>query len=220
MKYGPGHQILVRIEGQFSKYRFLGKLAGIKDKHFKNWLVCKPVDVCKASQNPSDEDLLDPHSIYLKPTDRLIVPKYLYGKELISNGQQYRVLDYSSTIRPVAATGANTPVNHINQQGFTTLALPDHYYHGCVESFQDRFPPQMQFVLCSDGLYNCFSDTSSLWKWLRGNSGALLNKDGRIAVLERLHSKLATKGGDDDISFVWIYPRKGNNLGSHKTEAV
>ena len=40
MSFGPGNQILVRIEGFLSNHRELAQRTQIQDKHLRNWLVC------------------------------------------------------------------------------------------------------------------------------------------------------------------------------------
>ncbi len=217
MSFGPGYQILVRVEGLLSHCKALAQQTQIRYKHLKNWLVCTPIEVCGLGTYPIDKGASALPRLFLRPADHLLLPKYLYGTQLTSKGQRYRVLDYSSTIRVLSAEGIGASRSRIAQRGSTTIVLPDHFYGGYVESYQDTFPLGTHFVLCSDGFYSGFSDAGSLWKWLRGNARALLHKDGKKAVLKRLHSDLEAKGGDDDISFVWAYPRKADVLGPSGT---
>jgi serine/threonine protein phosphatase PrpC len=90
------------------------------------------------------------------------------------------------------------------------LVLPDHFYDGLVESYQDHFPLGTNFVLCSDGFYNCFSETGDMWQWLTEHSRALSNMEEKELVLQQLHNQLDKKRGDDDISFIWTFPSKEN----------
>jgi len=206
--FKPGGQILVRIEGLLSQHRGLARSAGIKDEHMENWLVCTPVDACGAGSRYHEENLSDLRGLSLQPGDRLLVPRYLYGARLTSKGKRYSILDYSSTIKPVFARMDYASVNPFGRHCAATTVLPDHFYCGCFDCFQDRFPPWTNFVLCSDGLYSSFSDAGQLWTWLRENAGALSDKNGQQSVLSQLHSILYASGGDDDISFVWVYPIK------------
>jgi serine/threonine protein phosphatase PrpC len=210
ISFGPGDEILVRIEGQLSEYWGIAKQAGIKAEHIQNWLVCAPLDSCRAGNNSHLENLLDLHTLSLKPSDRLLVPKYLYGTQLTSQDGQYRVLRYSSTIRPVFATGSFASIDSFNHRGSATMVLPDHFYCGSYDSFQDTFPPQTSFILCSDGFYGGFSDWQQLWTWLQVNASGLNRDSDRQAILEQLHTYLHNRGGDDDISFVWIQPNISN----------
>jgi serine/threonine protein phosphatase PrpC len=218
MSFGPGDQILIRIEGVLSNYRELGHRAQIQDKHLKNWLVCCPVEICGGGAHPIDSSRSPLHRLSLGPTDYLLVPRYLHGTQLTSQGQRYQVLDYSSTIRVLSADGPDASYNRIVQRGTTTKVLPDHFYSGHVESYVDCFPINTHFVLCSDGFYSGFSDARCLWEWLRHNAGALSHQDERQPVLKWLHSHLYARSGDDDISFVWAYPGKADAPGLSRTQ--
>jgi len=220
MSFGPGDQILVRVEGPLSEYKNLARRAGIKNEHMRNWLVCTPIDVCGRYEHSLGSGPLGMRRLSLRQADQLLIPKYLYGSQLDSNGQRYRVLEYSSTIRLLSAAGTSASLSRIIQHGSTTEVLPDHFYCGCVEYYQDRFPPGSGFVLCSDGLYSIFSDARRLWAWVQENANALSHEDERQSVLKRLHSKLNDKGGDDDISFVLVYPRDSAVIRSEDVKAV
>ena len=206
MQLGPGDQILVRVEGVLSKYKELAQKTQIKNEHRKNWLVCKPIEVCSQGKHQIDICPVANRTLFVSPSDHLLVPKYLYGTQLTSKGHRYRVLDYSSTIRVISADGKDDSHSRIAQLSTTTRVLPDHFYAGYVESYQDTFPPGTHFVLCSDGFYGCFSDAKDMWRWLQDNAQALSHKDERKTALKRLHSTLSARSGDDDISFVWVYP--------------
>jgi hypothetical protein len=212
MSFGPGDQILVRVEGLLSNNDALSRQTQIQKKHHKKWLVCAPIEVCGRDKPLTDKTPMALRKLCLRPVDRLLVPRYLHGTKLTSKGQRYRILDYSSTIRFLSTEGTNVSRSRISQRGTTTKVLPDHFYGGYVESYQDRFPPETHFVLCSDGLYSCFSDATYMWRWLRDHIRALSHKDERQSVLRRLHSMLNAKSGDDDISFIWVYPRKADIL--------
>lgn len=152
------------------------------------------------------ENLLELQVLSLKPTDRLLVPTYLYGTQLTCQGRQYRVLRYSSAIRPILATESLASIVSFNKHGSSTMVLPDHFYCDCFDSFQDSFPLQTHFILCSDGFYSCFSDWQQLWIWLQENATGLNDNNQREAILEQLHANLHAKSSDDDISFVWVQP--------------
>jgi len=218
MSFGPGDQILVRIEGLLYNDKNLSQRTQIKYKHLKNWLVCTPIEICGRGAHPIENRSPALRRLSLRPADRLLVPRYLYGTQLTSKGKRYRVLDYSSTIRVISMEGTGDEQNKITQRGSTTMVLPDHFYKGYVESYEDRFPLGTQFVLCSDGFYSGFSNARCLWEWLRNNSSALSHKDERQPVLKRLHSQVNAKSGDDDISFVWVYPRKTDVPGLSRTQ--
>ena len=213
IRFGPGDQILVRVEGRLSQYARLQELTGIKTQHAHNWLVCTPVDSCPDGEDHSKATLADLETLLLTPADRLLVPDYLWGKTLTSADQQYRILWYSSTVRPIYSLLAPVSMNTIVKHGSATRVLPDHFYGGCFDSFEDRFPLQTHFLLCSDGFYGGFSTWEQLWAWLHDHATALHQEDTRAVVLEQLHAALHAKSGDDDISFVWVYPAPSDPTG-------
>ena len=218
VRFGPGDEILVRVEGRLSEYAHWQRWAGIRLEHAGNWLVCVPVDACPDEESSCQAHLADLQSLLLKPGDMLLVPEFLWGKSLRSAGRQYRVLRYSSTIRPLHLPQSAASINDLVKHGSTTDVLPDHFYCGCFNLFEDRFPLQTHFLLCSDGFYGGFSHWEQAWTWLQNHAAALRHEEARTAVLEQLHASLYAKSGDDDISFVWVYPARQGSPGTDATE--
>ena len=216
IRFGPGDQILVRVEGRLSQYARMQERTEIKSQHARNWLVCTPVDGCPDEEGRCKASRVDLKTLLLTPADRLLVPDYLWGKTLISDGQQYRILWYSSTVRLLYSPLAPVSIDSLVKHGSATQVLPDHFYCGCYDSFEDRFPLQTHFLLCSDGFYSGFSTWGQLWAWLHDHAAALHRDDTRAAVLEQLHADLHAKSGDDDISFVWAYPAKSGPPGANR----
>ena len=204
MSFGPGDEILVRIESKLSDNKTLLKQSTIRPEHAENWLICTAVDSCCAQQDEYCKNSLDLKAMSLNVGDQLLVPKYLYGTRLTSQDRLYLVLRYSNAIRHVSFS----PITTLASTGSATMVLPDHFYCGCYDSFQDRFPCGTNFVLCSDGFYSCFSDWKELWRWLLENKAALHDIKKREAALDGLHILLRSKGGDDDISFIWASPHR------------
>jgi len=204
--FGPGDEILIRVEGPLCQYPDLADQAEIKAEHTKNWLVCSPVDGSDEDDKTRNENLLELKVLSLSPSDRLLVPRYLYGKELTCRNREYRSLRYSSAIRPIFSAESIASIIRFGKRSSSTLVLPDHFYCGCFDSFRDRFPPQTQFILCSDGFYRCFSNWQQLWTWLQENAAGLNDNDQRETILEQLHADLHAKSSDDDISFIWVQP--------------
>jgi len=203
--YGPGDDILVRIEGSLSQYHSLAIRAGIKPEKTHNWTVCVPVDSC--SNNESKQNLSELQALSLTPQDRLLVPKLLYGTNLTCQGQKYRLLPFSSTIRYVSALESISNVNSFGNHSPATKVLPDHFYSGDFDLYQDRFPHGTNFILCSDGFYNSFSNWHQLWEWIQQNATDLNDDNKKESILEKLHMQLNSKKGDDDISFIWVKPK-------------
>jgi len=205
VRFGPGDEILVRVEGCLSQYDSLAKRTGIQEKHRPNWLVCIPVHA--SDTRASSAIHKTEHTLLLGPSDRLLVPKYLWGRLLESKGEQYRVLRYASSIRSVYSGGTNTSTGRFGRGTSTTTVLPDHFHCGHFDYLEDRFPLRTNFVLCSDGFYSCFAEADELWAWLQDHAKALLDLEERKSLLKRLHHRLDDTEGDDDISFVWVYPK-------------
>jgi len=204
--FGPGDEILVRIKGRLREYKGLVRQAGIKPKHVSNWLVCRPIDSRAAEDQTHEHNLLELHALTLTPQDQLLVPESLYGKELTSQGAEYRVLRYSSTIRRVLPQAQMPSYCKFDGHGSITAVLPDHFYSKAFDSFQDTFPCGTQFILASDGFYGAFSNWAAMWQWLKRNKQGLKSQGTQQAILSRLHHQLHAKSGDDDISFIWIRP--------------
>ncbi len=205
--FRSGDQLLVRFEGLLSNNEDLAKNSRIKKEHTKNWLVCNPIEICSCNTNTLEECSWNLPKLSLNKTDHLLIPKFLYGTQLFSKGERYFVLDYSSAIRVISSNKPYPEQQKIIQRGSTTEVLPDHFYQDRIESYKDCFPVKTHFVLCSDGFYNSFSEAKHMCDWLQDNARLLKNPEKRQPVLRELHSNLNSKTGDDDISFIWIYPK-------------
>lgn len=86
--------------------------------------------------------------------------------------------------------------------------LPDGYEkdNGHVLFEFEEYPEDVQLLLCSDGLYDGFRNFKGLRNWLSRYRGDLSDSTPRNERLSELHRKLSRKAGDDDISFMWLYP--------------
>lgn len=209
--FGPGDEMLVRIEGRLCEYMELAKQSGISPEFVKNWMVCTPIDSCK-EMHQRVNNLLEIKTLCLTEDDRLIVPEYLYGKNLSSRGRQYKILNFSTAIKALPR------LSEISKSGFNgkssaTNVFPDHFYSGNYDLFRDSFPAGTNFVLCSDGFYSAFDDFDELHSWLKINEQSLSSPHHRVKMMEGLHSQLSTKSSDDDISFIWATPCGGDNNG-------
>jgi hypothetical protein len=201
-RFGPGDQILVQLEGSLDHHKKAAVNAGVDERYLKNWLICTPVHGCQSESSGTPQSA----PLVVGPQDRLLVPRYLYGRQLESQGQEYRCLDYSSAIRIVPTTPPIVRADGIEHLGSVTAVLPDHAGSGCYDHVEDRFPLGTHFVLCSDGFYSAFATTAELWAWLQENREVLAKIQEREPTLTELHHWLHEKGGDDDLSFVWMYP--------------
>jgi len=203
MTFGPERQILVRVEGPLSGHEDLARNSGIDAKYLRNWFVCTSVEVGRDSGN---DQPVHPQSLVITTGTRLLVPRYLYGHQLESEGREYRCLDYSSTIRILPTSPPTVRADRVEHRGSATAVLPDHFYGGHFEHLEDQFPADTQFVLCSDGFYSAFATTSELWTWLRRSKSALEAGQEQASPFTELHERLRERSGDDDMSLVWTSP--------------
>lgn len=202
-RFGPGDQILARVEGPLADHTTLAANCGIQKKHLQNWQVYTPVD---GRYDPKWNEAARSSTLIVARRDKLLVPRYLYGRQLERRGVQYRCLDYSSTIRVVPTSPPDVPIDGIEHRSSATAVLPDHFYRGYYDYVEDRFPCGTHFVLCSDGFYSAFATASQMWAWLQENRSALADPHERAPKLRDLHQKLHGKSGDDDLSLVWMHP--------------
>ena len=84
-----------------------------------------------------------------------------------------------------------------------TQVLPDHEH--ALTTVEQRFSLPLHVVLCSDGFYDAFPNPSALFRWLLLNCDSFDHPDAELRFAE-LHERLDRTRGDDDMSFVWIYP--------------
>ncbi len=201
--FGPGDQVLVRNEGSLDCFEGLARDSGIATKFLGNWLICTPIDVCRKAQDRNASALGDR---VIAPDNILLVPRYLYGQQLESRGKQYRCLDYSSLIRIMPASAPYRSPDGIEHRSSMTAVLPDHFDPGRYDYIEDRFPCGTHFVLCSDGFYSAFATASQMWAWLQAYCIVCADTEQQQRRLEELHGRLHGNGGDDDMSFVWMYP--------------
>lgn len=206
-RFGPGDQVLVQVQGLLQDQETLAANSRIDPRHQANWVICRPVDV-NSRHEAKDPDL---PALMIQPDDRLLVPRYLYGRWLESQGQEYRCLDYSSAIRSMSPHQSPAFADGIEHRGPATAVLPDHFRSGHVESLEDQFPPGTHLVLCSDGFYSAFATASQMWAWLQDYSTVAKSSSQQETMLADLHGRLHAKSGDDDMSVVWMYPADGSD---------
>ncbi len=199
----PGDEILARVVCCCSSYPSIAEKLGIKKAHMNNWFVCSVVDKC--STNSVKGKLVNQR---LRHDELLLVPKYLAGTAMRAGDNIYVRFPYSCQIRRVNSVSNTVGTVDFKRLSSATAVLPDHFYTGDWIYYQDLFPLDANFVLSSDGFYTCFKDSSCLWTWLNSNKQDLQDPQKQIAAMDELHSRLSIRCGDDDISFLWIYPAK------------
>ena len=200
--FGPGMEVLARFEGTLSQHTKLAK--HMKISNTGNWLVCKPICLCG---NTNISNSVQNVNISLEPDELLLVPKYLVPTPKDVNFLEFRRFYFSQIIRRIQPKCLSNSDLTFDMQGNTTEVLPDHYYTGRYKQFDDCFPPDTYFLLCSDGFYRCFSQPGQMWKWQKKHQIQLTSKHQQKLLLDELHQQLNQKCGDDDISFIWIIPK-------------
>jgi serine/threonine protein phosphatase PrpC/SAM-dependent methyltransferase len=87
--------------------------------------------------------------------------------------------------------------------------LPDCYDEATDNTLFDfvEYPENVQLLLCSDGLYNAFTNFKEIHDWLNEHRAELVDSTRHYTCLTELHDKLSRKNGDDDISFIWLQPQ-------------
>jgi hypothetical protein len=204
LDFGPGDEILAKIRCEASKYPDLAQASGIAPEHSGNWLLCEVLDKCAGTsrKTPVKSEVL-----HVERGDLLMVPRYLAGSVIRVKSRSYTRLLYSRMIRP-----AHTRARPVDFQQHTTMTqvIPDHFYTGAWSYMQDRFALDTHFVLASDGFYECFEDPADLWSWLVRHSEDLQDPSERQELLGALHHTLQEGHSDDDISFVWVFPRQSD----------
>ncbi len=211
--FGPGDEVLITVDSSLAQDPLLARRMQIAPGHRAGFYVCRVLEKC---QPLASHTATDPVAAWvLRYGDRIVVPKYLMGRVTKAGGCFCAVVRYSRMIR--STRGSSAPPR-LCRGGAVTAVLPDHFRSGQWSYFDDAFPPDSQFVLCSDGFYGCFEGISEMASWLKEHHEAMFDLDKRTAILTELHGQLRQRGHDDDISFVWIFPSGKSGGASKKTE--
>lgn len=89
-----------------------------------------------------------------------------------------------------------------------TAVLPDSYDEETdnVLLVSGEYPEDVHILLCSDGLYDGFTNFKEIRDWLQHHRAELNDPATCEECLAELHGNLERKKGDDDISFIWLFP--------------
>jgi hypothetical protein len=204
--FRPGDELLAKVLHEGPERLDLLEAAGIRVPSAASWVVCAPLDRCGPVQQGLVPSGLDQRCMNLRRKDFLLVPKYLLEADPASRARGYVRFPYSRVIRCVASGHQRVAAPLFSGRGAATAVLPDHFDVGAWAHFQESFPGDGTFLLASDGLYSAFSDSFELWGWLSSNKAHLAKQQDSEQVLKDLHGRLHSKCGDDDISFVWVFP--------------
>lgn len=206
--FSPGCELLTKTMGCLSEFPNLEMYKEINNPD--KWLLCSAICLCDTPVDCGEPNAFP--TMYLKPNELLVIPRYLLTKPKDPDHQEFGRLYYSQFIRRLSCPAITNTDIRFDGQGNTTFVLPDHYDSGNWESFEDKFPRDTSFLLCSDGFYRAFLSPSDMWEWLKTNEKGLLNKAKRRKLLKDLHLKLNHTCGDDDISLIWITPKNSKGM--------
>lgn len=204
-----GDELLAKVMCPASNNPALAQLAGLNEENAAAWLLCMPLDRCGGVQVSGQQGPRHPH-VWLRPDEVLAVPRYLVEVPRDPALRGYCRLLYSRAVR--FARQPAEPPSRPRIKSPATAALPDHYFTGNWTQFHERVPADGSIVLASDGFYTCFATPVEMWQWLKDNQTALRNDPAREAALQDLHHRLHRASGDDDISFVWVFARAGEDV--------
>jgi len=89
-----------------------------------------------------------------------------------------------------------------------TAVLPDSYdeERDYALPASGEYPEDVHLLLCSDGLYDGFTNFKEIRDWLHRHRAELSHPETRQECMAELHGNLGRKKGDDDISFIWLFP--------------
>lgn len=205
--FSQGTELLTKIIGPLSEFPELAE--NKRNINPENWMVCSALCLCKKSDSLSEP--ANKSAFWLKQNELLLAPKHLLSIPKDATYKEFRRLFYSRFIRRTSSSVKPSADIQFDTQGNTTAVLPDHYYTGQWEYFEERFALDTHFLICSDGFYRAFSNAGKIWDWLNTNEKDLKNRRQKKLLLNQLHQQLDQTCGDDDISFIWIKPenRKG-----------
>lgn len=202
ISFAPGSEILTQVMGRLSEFPDLLDYNGIYNR--SSCLVCRTI--CLHSYTKPKHIIKGTGKMVLKPNELLLVPKHLVSTPGDERFKKFRMLGYSRFVQPLSVPPNSRPELNFDS-GNTTAVLPDHFYTGKWSCFEDRFPINTSFIICSDGFYRAFKNINGLFKWLKKNEEKLKTKIQKSQILSGLHHQLDQTSGDDDISFIWVKPK-------------
>lgn len=203
INFSAGTELLTKVIGPLSKFPLLAEHAAIPS--LDNWVLCRALCLCENGEPLVSA--VNGTKLVLQQNELLIAPKYFFSAPKDPLYKEFRRLFYSRFIQRLSSPAKAPSEVNFDMRGSVTAVLPDHCYTGQWDYFEERFEPETHFFLCSDGFYHVFSNASEMCEWLTINKTDLTVRQKKISLLNELHRKLSDKCGDDDISFIWIYPK-------------
>ncbi|MBI3835649.1 MAG: hypothetical protein HY287_15085 [Planctomycetes bacterium] len=200
--FGPGDLYLVRIHGTAKDHVIPPSANRLPIINPGNWYLCETIEPCQPSNSRPNAT---PSKRGLPAGSRLLVPHYQVGRPIDSESSGYRVVRFSPSIHVLDIQ--NGAMTQPTIKSSATAVLPDHFAAGHWTHLKESFPWGTEFILATDGFYSAFKDPAEMWAWLKESEHALHDEVLRPERLETLHERLRRSAGDDDISFIWVYPR-------------
>lgn len=198
MPFGPGGELLVKIEGTLSHYLEIADRLEIRFAHAENWFLCRPLDSCTPPRSEGTK------SLCLCAGELLVVPGFAVDRRISWERDPYRRIRFSAVIRRVSD---NSPEGPFTSNNSVTAVLPDHVQCGQYVVLNEVFPHDAHFILASDGFYGCFGDAQEMWGWLMEHHQSIQDRRAQRVAMAALHQRLHATNGDDDMSFIWVRPR-------------
>jgi len=169
------------------------KRAGLQAKDAADWYVWSATNVAQLKTSNAARD---------RSSDQyVVVPRWLR-----SDGQRPRTLIQSPLVRWVDVETKAAQWCRLPHNGCATLVLPDDADSAAFSHHVLHLPTDTSLVLATDGLIDAFDSAPDLYQWLTRHRAAWHNPSARSQLLSQLHRKLRDRGGDDDISFIWLHP--------------
>lgn len=207
--FGPGDELLVKVLGTLTDHPEIASRSGVQARYASRWVVCMPLDQCERG-NVTRRLKCDVAPLMLRPGTLLLTPRYNLERHAGVQDTVYRRLRFATAIRAVQPSD---PVQDAPQVVFgaksnLTAVLPEHVLSGRWVHRTETVPADTHFVLASDGFYGAFDSPGEQWKWLIRHGKRLCDHGSREQLLQKLHARLRSRDGDDDISFIWVSPSK------------
>lgn len=204
-----GSQMRVRVLGDGRAHRMLMQRAGILQP--ESWLVCRMLGAWPRPRTVPTGPSQRTGKFRFMPDQLLLIPRHLVDALKDPDPGDCRRVQFPRSMRITRVQPPLHEAIRFDRRGSVTAVLPDHLETGECRYLQEKFPPDTQFLLATDGFYSGFENPEQIWDWLLVNARLLERPDERADLLRALHERLHAARGDDDISFVWVFPREGQS---------
>lgn len=203
LSFGPGACLLAKIRGDASEFPALAHAVGIRPCSAGNWFVVTPIDLLAGTNGNGQARPIGSSFCSIRLDEPIVVPRYLVDPMEDAACSSLCKIRFSRNIRIPGESRCFE--QSFDGKGAATAVLPDHFPGRAGHCVTERFPRATDFLLCSDGFYSAFDNTTAMRRWLLDHKDRLRDSTQHVNILETLHQQLHDKCGDDDISFVWVF---------------